>query len=81
MNDVYNAASPYLLSLGLTKSHMAMVFLAGPLSGLIVQPLVGGYTPTNLVHLHAQRHVSLTHPCQDFWPTTQNRVSEDGDRT
>jgi hypothetical protein len=34
-------ASPYLLSLGLTKSLMAIVFVAGPLSGLIVQPLVG----------------------------------------
>ncbi|KAH7915904.1 major facilitator superfamily domain-containing protein [Hygrophoropsis aurantiaca] len=34
-------ASPYLLSLGLSKSWMAMVFLAGPLSGLIVQPLIG----------------------------------------
>lgn len=34
-------ASPYLLSLGLSKSDMAMVFLAGPLSGLIMQPLIG----------------------------------------
>lgn len=34
-------ASPYLLSLGISKSHMAIVFVAGPLSGLIVQPLVG----------------------------------------
>lgn len=34
-------ASPYLLSLGLSKSLMAIVFLAGPLSGLIVQPLIG----------------------------------------
>ncbi|TFK45670.1 MFS general substrate transporter [Heliocybe sulcata] len=34
-------ASPYLLSLGLHKSLMAIVFLAGPLSGLIVQPLIG----------------------------------------
>ncbi|EGO26619.1 hypothetical protein SERLADRAFT_436429 [Serpula lacrymans var. lacrymans S7.9] len=34
-------ASPYLLSLGLTKSWMAIVFLAGPLSGLIMQPLIG----------------------------------------
>lgn len=34
-------ASPYLLSLGLKKSLMAIVFLAGPLSGLIVQPLIG----------------------------------------
>jgi len=34
-------ASPYLISLGLSKSLMALVFLAGPLSGLIVQPLIG----------------------------------------
>lgn len=34
-------ASPYLLSLGLSKPLMAVVFLAGPLSGLIVQPLIG----------------------------------------
>ncbi|KAF7292526.1 hypothetical protein MKEN_01477000 [Mycena kentingensis (nom. inval.)] len=34
-------ASPYLISLGISKSSMAMVFVAGPLSGLLVQPLVG----------------------------------------
>ncbi|KAM0788744.1 hypothetical protein ACM66B_002836 [Microbotryomycetes sp. NB124-2] len=34
-------ASPYLLSLGVSKASMAIVFLAGPLSGLIVQPVVG----------------------------------------
>lgn len=34
-------ASPYLLSLGLSKSLMSLVFVAGPLSGLIVQPIVG----------------------------------------
>lgn len=34
-------ASPYLLSLGLSKSWMSMVFVAGPLSGLFVQPLIG----------------------------------------
>ncbi|KAG2131037.1 major facilitator superfamily domain-containing protein [Suillus clintonianus] len=34
-------ASPYLLSLGLSKQLMAVVFLAGPLSGLVVQPLIG----------------------------------------
>jgi hypothetical protein len=43
------AASPYLLDLGLSKSHMALVFLAGPLSGLIVQPLVGMYGGTCIV--------------------------------
>ncbi|KAF8994064.1 major facilitator superfamily domain-containing protein [Cyathus striatus] len=34
-------ASPYLLSLGLSKSNMAVVFIAGPLSGLLMQPLIG----------------------------------------
>ncbi|KAK8854544.1 hypothetical protein IAR55_003283 [Kwoniella newhampshirensis] len=34
-------ASPYLLDLGLSKSFMSLVFMAGPLSGLVVQPLIG----------------------------------------
>ncbi|KAH8815646.1 hypothetical protein F5884DRAFT_186759 [Xylogone sp. PMI_703] len=33
--------SPYLLSLGLSKSLMALVWIAGPLSGALVQPYVG----------------------------------------
>ncbi|KAK3295835.1 major facilitator superfamily domain-containing protein [Chaetomium fimeti] len=33
--------SPYLLSLGITKSLMALVWIAGPLSGTLVQPYVG----------------------------------------
>ncbi|KAJ2906692.1 general alpha-glucoside permease [Zalerion maritima] len=33
--------SPYLLSLGISKSLMALVWIAGPLSGTIVQPYVG----------------------------------------
>ena len=33
--------TPYLLSLGLTKSLMALVWIAGPLSGALVQPYVG----------------------------------------
>jgi solute carrier family 45 protein 1/2/4 len=33
--------SPYLLSLGLSKSLMALVWIAGPLTGTIVQPYVG----------------------------------------
>ncbi|BEJ17284.1 hypothetical protein CspHIS471_0606850 [Cutaneotrichosporon sp. HIS471] len=36
-------ASPFLLELGLSKSWMSLVFVAGPLSGLIVQPLIGAY--------------------------------------
>lgn len=33
--------TPYLLSLGLTKGQTSLVWVAGPLSGLIVQPIVG----------------------------------------
>ncbi|KAF1985937.1 MFS general substrate transporter [Aulographum hederae CBS 113979] len=33
--------SPYLLSLGLSKSVLALVWIAGPLSGALVQPFVG----------------------------------------
>lgn len=33
--------TPYLISLGLTKSAVSMVFLAGPISGLVVQPVIG----------------------------------------
>ncbi|KZV95562.1 MFS general substrate transporter [Exidia glandulosa HHB12029] len=34
-------APAYLLTLGMSRSAMSVVFLAGPLSGLIVQPIVG----------------------------------------
>ncbi|OJJ48605.1 hypothetical protein ASPZODRAFT_93450 [Penicilliopsis zonata CBS 506.65] len=33
--------TPYLLQLGLTKSRISLVWIAGPLSGLIIQPLIG----------------------------------------
>ncbi|MCJ1306917.1 hypothetical protein MMC25_000561 [Agyrium rufum] len=33
--------SPYLLSLGMSKSLLAFVWIAGPLSGTLVQPYVG----------------------------------------
>lgn len=33
--------TPYLLSLGLSKTSLSLVWLAGPLSGLVMQPLVG----------------------------------------
>ena len=32
---------PYLLSLGVSKSVLALVWIAGPLSGVLVQPYVG----------------------------------------
>ncbi|KAL4796978.1 major facilitator superfamily domain-containing protein [Aspergillus venezuelensis] len=33
--------TPYLLQLGLTKSKTSLVWIAGPLSGLVIQPLIG----------------------------------------
>lgn len=33
--------TPYLLDLGLTKSSTSLIWIAGPLSGLVVQPIVG----------------------------------------
>ncbi|KAG9127544.1 hypothetical protein FRC07_012560 [Ceratobasidium sp. 392] len=33
--------SLYLLELGLSRAHMTLVMIAGPLSGLIVQPIIG----------------------------------------
>lgn len=32
---------PYLLSLGMSKSLLALVWIAGPLSGTLVQPYIG----------------------------------------
>ncbi|KAF9132123.1 hypothetical protein BGW39_000770 [Mortierella sp. 14UC] len=36
--------TPYLLSLGIPKTLTPLVWLAGPLSGLIIQPLVGVFS-------------------------------------
>jgi solute carrier family 45 protein 1/2/4 len=33
--------TPYLLKLGLTKSRVSLIWIAGPLSGLIMQPVIG----------------------------------------
>ena len=36
-------APPYLLSLGIPRDLMSLVLLAAPLSGLVVQPIIGHY--------------------------------------
>lgn len=36
--------TPYLLSLGIPKTLTPLVWLAGPLSGLIIQPIVGVFS-------------------------------------
>ncbi len=40
-SDFQADCTPYLLQLGLTKSRTSLVWIAGPLSGLIMQPIVG----------------------------------------
>ncbi len=66
------AASPYLLSLGLSKSSMAIVFIAGPVSGLIMQPLIGEY-----IYLFLLKFLCA----QAFWRITVPHGSGDGGRT
>lgn len=48
-------AGPYLINLGLSKSLTSLVFLAGPLSGLIVQPIVGSYADQCKLELGRRR--------------------------
>ncbi|KAG2225404.1 hypothetical protein INT45_010040 [Circinella minor] len=47
--------TPYLLSLDLSKELTACVWLAGPLSGLIVQPLVGAWSDKHTSRLGRRR--------------------------
>ena len=35
--------TPFLLSLGLSEQLTSLVWLAGPISGLIAQPVIGSY--------------------------------------
>lgn len=48
-------ASPYLLSLGLSKPSMAIIFLAGPLSGLVMQPVIGVLADNTTARLGRRR--------------------------
>ncbi|KAK9466011.1 major facilitator superfamily domain-containing protein [Lipomyces arxii] len=37
----FSNGTPFLLSLGMSKTFMSLVWIAGPLSGVLVQPVVG----------------------------------------
>ncbi|GAP86179.1 putative sucrose transporter [Rosellinia necatrix] len=52
--------TPYLLSLGLTKSKTSLVWIAGPLSGLIVQPIVGTVADKSTLKWGRRRPFILT---------------------
>ena len=54
-----SVASPYLLDLGLSKSFMSLVFMAGPLSGLVVQPLIGVFADRSKSRLGRRRPFML----------------------
>ncbi|CAG8532994.1 7029_t:CDS:2 [Paraglomus occultum] len=47
--------TPYLLHLGLSKNQVALVWLAGPLSGLLIQPLVGAFSDRTTSRLGRRR--------------------------
>ena len=42
--------TPFLLSLGLSEQLTSLVWLAGPLGGLIAQPIIGGSKPLWILH-------------------------------
>lgn len=39
--------TPYLLELGLSEDLTSLVWLAGPISGLVVQPLIGAISDSS----------------------------------
>lgn len=53
-------ATPYLLALGLSKGGMSLVWIAGPLSGLIMQPIIGMISDKSTSRWGRRRPVSGT---------------------
>ncbi|ORZ30477.1 major facilitator superfamily domain-containing protein [Catenaria anguillulae PL171] len=47
--------TPYLLSLGMSKAWTSLVWLAGPLSGLLVQPIVGALSDASTLKMGRRR--------------------------
>ena len=41
--SVHSYGTPFLLSLGLSEELTSLVWLAGPISGLVAQPVIGAY--------------------------------------
>jgi len=71
--DNRGLASPYLLELGLSKSLMSLVFVAGPLSGLIMQPLIGEYIVLACSDTHQSRLIVLERGTGIFADRSQSR--------
>ncbi|GAA5843336.1 hypothetical protein JCM11251_007290 [Rhodosporidiobolus azoricus] len=52
--------TPYLLSLGLSKQGTSLVWMAGPLSGLIVQPVVGALSDSSPSRFRRRQYILLS---------------------
>ncbi|KAG5926157.1 hypothetical protein E4U42_003574 [Claviceps africana] len=52
--------TPYLLNLGLTKSNTSLIWIAGPLSGLVVQPIIGVIADGNTSTWGRRRPIMVT---------------------
>ncbi|GAA5860796.1 hypothetical protein JCM8547_003854 [Rhodosporidiobolus lusitaniae] len=52
--------TPYLLSLGLSKQATSLVWMAGPLSGLIVQPVVGALSDSSPSRFRRRQYIVLS---------------------
>ncbi|BGP51627.1 hypothetical protein JCM10450v2_007577 [Rhodotorula kratochvilovae] len=49
--------TPYLLGLGLTKQGTSLVWMAGPLSGMIVQPVVGALSDSSPSRFRRRQYI------------------------
>lgn len=52
--------TPYLLSLGLSEQSTSLVWLAGPLSGLIAQPVVGSLSDTSTSPYRRRKYMAIS---------------------
>ncbi|BGP19706.1 hypothetical protein JCM10213_005425 [Rhodosporidiobolus nylandii] len=52
--------TPYLLGLGLSKQGTSLVWMAGPLSGLIVQPVVGALSDSSPSPYRRRQYILLS---------------------
>ena len=52
--------TPYLLSLGLSKELTSLVWLAGPISGFVVQPIIGALSDNSSSRYRRRRWVVYT---------------------
>ncbi|GAA5931015.1 uncharacterized protein JCM15063_002521 [Sporobolomyces koalae] len=52
--------TPYLLELGLTKQGTSLVWMAGPLSGMLIQPLVGALSDSSTSKYRRRCYIALS---------------------